>query len=235
MKYFKQIILAFTLFFSIACTCQDVMGDMIVPQEEEGINGNLLEITQNAGTLSTAYDIKILCGLSSESDVTNLTYDAVTFDLSCEIIADYDLKSNAFYTNTTLLTFKDYGRCKNFLSQPFYNCTSVTDVYAESVETTGNRCFQGATSLVTANLPSLTTIPNPAITFVYLCSNLTTLYIPSCTVIGTTVSGSENAFLAASGILTITVDASLETINGGGREGDIAYAEDTKGATIVYE
>lgn len=69
---------------------------------------------------------------------------------------------------------------------------------------------------------------------IYIWQNCTPkrLYLPNCTIYGSSPTTTSNIFNAM-GASTIYVHVSMLTINGGGLEADLAYAQNTGGCTIV--
>ena len=205
---------------------------ILIDRWKKGINTELFELTQTLGTISTANElINALGGGLVVGDITDFTYNGITHDVSCKITKDYILKTNAFFTDNNTITIKDYGRCIGFLDNAFWNAANITDIYFENAAYVGIRAFRGCTNVTSINMPNLTDV-NGSDCFRSMSSS-PTVYMPNCVIIGATV-GNEGNFISSNNCI-ITVDATLETINGGGREGDIANAEDTYSCTIIYD
>lgn len=131
------------------------------------------------------------------------------------------------------------------------NCTGITGVDFQSLTRVSSEALRGCTSLSSIVIPNLTrtdasAMRGTAITSVsfplltscyqnnfYNCTSATNIYMPLCVILGHNVLN-NTVFLNLKLNCIITVDIFLQTNNGGGRDGDIAYAEDVRSATIVY-
>jgi hypothetical protein len=109
--------------------------------------------------------------------------------------------------------------------------TILTTLNLPNLITMDQQCFWG-TKLTVYDFPNLTTITNGLYVFGFL-TNATLINIPNCTQLGET-TGNNNAFVNLKTNCVINIDASIETADGGNRDGDIVYAEDTRSATINY-
>lgn len=134
----------------------------------------------------------------------------------------------------------------------FVACEALTSINVPLLETAGSDCFQGCLSLTTISLPSLVnggdycfsdcenlitfsaqSLVNIGEWFFYNNLTYTDIYIPSCTNLGGTV-GDDNVFADINpDIATLTIPASLMTVNGGNPDGDIVYLLANSNVTII--
>jgi len=214
----------------------------------EGIN------TTTAGALETKL------GLSG-GDVQDFTLDGN--DIKCNIGVSYVIPSLAFNNNTDITSFIDTDGLADFsasATDQFRFATNLTTVQLEGVTifknsgdhfwgsgVTGTLSFPNITTLTEPNLntfrecpdlvglefPNLTSSSGDTCLIVYNTGSLSTFYAPKLATIGSN-TGYTQFFRNITIGATITVSDVLRTNNGGGRDGDISYAEDTRGCTIVY-
>lgn len=200
-------------------------------------------ITTTAGALET------LLGLSG-GDVSYFNLSGN--DIQAKIDVTYTPPTSCFASNTTITSYIDmdskliglglnaFQDATNFLTLESDGLTyipanglrntGITTLNTPNVTTVGSAGLRD-NSLTTIDLPLLTSTSNSA----FRGSTVATLInIPLCATLGTTVDTQNYVFWILNTGCTINCPASLETVNGGGREFDIAYAEDTRGATINY-
>ena len=103
---------------------------------------------------------------------------------------------NIFNSNTNLISIVDLG------------CVVYLD----------NNCLQGCTSLETIDLPNLTTVGDQCF---QSCTSLTTINLPLCTSLGSSVGINQVFANIVGNNITLTIPASLMTINGGDPDEDI--------------
>lgn len=143
--------------------------------------------------------------------------------------------SNAF-RNTRITGFTS-SSCTSIDLGAFYSVTTLASVVLNAVTVinsagSGNDTFGSCTGLVSFSAPNLTTING--INMLASCSNITTIYMPSITKLGDSVSVSQQEFLNIKLGATITVPIAMQTINGGSPHADLIYAVSSRGANINY-
>jgi hypothetical protein len=94
----------------------------------------------------------------------------------------------------------------------FMDCTNITEVHAPELLN------------ITNGHPDASSYKN---------SGISKLNYPKCATLGTT-TGDNNVFKDIKIGCEIIVPASLQTANAGAEEGDVAYARNTRLATITY-
>lgn len=131
----------------------------------------------------------------------------------------------SFNSNCTFIDKGAFLNCASLVYVDIPECTTITSsIFGEGV-------FKNCTSILTINAPNLTTINNTN-TFSN-CSSIETIYMPLLTALGSTL-GNDSSFNYIKLGATITVAASLATVNTGSPDGDLVYASGTRGATIIY-
>ena len=166
------------------------------------------------------------------SNVTNISQDAfrdTNVNGSLNLPECISIGYGAFYS-AKIIGALNLPKCTSIDAYGFYNNTSITSINAPLLEVIDTLTFSGL-SVINYNLPELTTI-NGNFSFINNFS-VETIYMPKCTKIGDTI-GDNEVFKDIKLGCTITVDASLETVNGGLPDGDLVYARDVRGATIIY-
>jgi hypothetical protein len=102
----------------------------------------------------------------------------------------------------------------------FYLCPSLTNINLPELVTTLGYSFQNCTSLVSISLPKLITSGDYEFAG---CTNLTTVDLPVCVNLGTS-TGDNGVFTGIHDLtITLTVDPTLLTCNGGDPDGDLVY------------
>ena len=196
----------------------------------------------SATTISTSAFVNA-SGLVS-IDLSNVVTIGTTSFIGCSSLTDViNLNSctsigfGAFYS-LTLLESMDTPLVTWVGEEAFYNCQAITSWSFPELLTfdsgTGggtSGTFQKQTALTGFTAPSLTGITGGGA--FGNNSAITDIYMPLLTNCGGS-SGSTNTFNLIQTGCTITVGCELKTNNGGGRDGDIAYAEDTRSAIINY-
>ena len=121
------------------------------------------------------------------------------------------------------------GGLSNFDGFCFSGCTSLTTIDLPNLTTAGGHCFNNS-GLTTVSLPSLTTAGDQCFNE---CRLLTSISLPLCTSLGSSV-GNNQVFGNISGnTITLTIPASLMTINGGDPDEDIQKLTDDNTVTII--
>lgn len=179
-----------------------------------------------AEDIVTAGMLEDLLGLSS-GDVT--FFDLVDGDVHAHISVDYTLPSNVFLSNSVITSFQDLdGKIETVLSNTFYNASNCDFVVLPAMTTCGNSSFRDM-AVTHFNFPLL----DDSGSGIFRNGVATKYYLPVMVDLGGSV-GDNSVFQNIALGATITVPVALQTSNGGSREGDIAYAEDSRSATIIY-
>jgi hypothetical protein len=116
-----------------------------------------------------------------------------------------------------------------------FESIGATEIYFEFLTTIASSAFFNCQALTSIDLPALTTVGNNCFSLDVWAvpSSLTTINLPSCTNLGSTV-GDNTVFYNTSGkTITLTVPAALMTNNGGNPDGDIQYLQANNTVTIV--
>ncbi|MBR6205192.1 MAG: leucine-rich repeat protein [Candidatus Methanomethylophilaceae archaeon] len=88
-------------------------------------------------------------------------------------------------------------------NKTFYNCSTLVSADLGSVSEVGYKAFEGCTSLTSVSLPSATSIGDYAFS---ACTSLTSVSMPSVTFIG------DHAFYSCSSFLSVTIPGSVASI-----------------------
>jgi len=200
------------------------LSNWTVNYETEDYN---LEIDGVGGTILNAADAESLLGLSA-GDCLAFSTDGT--DIQLLVGQWFVLPSSAFLSDTDITAFRDLvGVCAEFSANCFYGAINCTEILAPYLVELGSSSLKntGCTELSFpyCKMTGTGTFADNA--------NLTDLDIRRCYKLGTT-SGYNNVFEDMATGVNIDADQVLETNNEGGRDGDIAYAEDTLSANITY-
>ena len=184
---------------------------------KKGITGYNLYISGVAGTISSAsllaaQFINYPSG-SAFSAANILNFTITGSDIKCYVNADYEFSNvdTAFTNNLNIKSFEDYDRCKRFYSRTFAGAEFLRVIYAKNAA----KIFQGV------SLQRNYTLEN--------------IYLPNCVNYGNVIT-QEAIFSSAVPFLVgckIYSHTSMQTINSGGIEGDLAQAI-SKGANVIY-
>ena len=178
-------------------------------------------ITTTAGALES------LLGLTS-GDVSYFNINGN--DIEAKIDVDYTLTNSLFKNNTTITSYKDTDEhVVEIEDQCFRNATNANDFLLLGALIIGTLVFRN-TAITTITL-NATSIGSNAVRD---CGSLVTFDARFTTSTLGNNSLDNNVFLGCTSLATVNCALVLETNNAGGRDGDIAYAEDTLGATINY-
>jgi len=170
---------------------------------------------------------------SYSGTITNFTIDG-SLNIACTVDLDYQLESLGFYLSPvqSLITyFNDSdGLCKEVSAQSFRACTNFTSFDLLSAITVGQRGFQ-QTACTDYILTGATQIDN----FTFNgCASTEVIDIRNATTLSSDPTVVNNVFINIKLGCTIYANIIMETINGGGVHADLAYARDTRGATLVF-
>ena len=178
-------------------------------------------------TTTTAGALETLLGLSG-GDVS--VFNLIGNDIYAMIDVSYILLDSTFQTNTDITSYLDNDDLVvEVETECFRNATNLNDVLLLGVLTYGTQALRNtAITEITSNATFI------ASNFVRDCSVLVTFDARFTTDRLGNTFGADNVFLNCSSLATVNCSVVLQTNNGGGRDGDIVYAEDTLGATINY-
>ena len=181
-------------------------------------------ITTSASQLETLLNI-------SSGTVEDFTI--IGNDIKCNINILYTIPFQCFLSNTNITSYLDLdGNVSRLGNNSFQNAVNLTDIFFPYNNISVNfRSFRN-TGLLNASFNNVLAIGNEAF---YGCLLLETFAVGNINInmLGTTVLDNL-VFRNCNNLATITVPVVLQTNNSGGRDGDVAYAEDTLGSTIIY-
>jgi len=164
-----------------------------------------------ASVITTSGALASRLGIASNR-ITN--FKIVGSDIECRISGSYGIPLFCTGIELVISYYRDFdGLVTSIGSQAFY-FTNVREVYTPNATSIGLEAFDQNGSVGQDK------------------SSLKILYIPRVTTIGTTVLN-NNVFRANTGKPKIYAHPSLQTINAGGVEGDLAFAI-ADGATVRY-
>lgn len=117
--------------------------------------------------------------------------------------------TSAYDGASSIIALNDpFGLIKEIQTAGFKNANNLQNVYLPNVSVIGDSVFSG-------------------------CVFLTTIYIPKCTQLGTTVGDDSVFFNIASLYITLKIDPSRLTCNLGGPDGDIAYLQANNSVVLL--
>ena len=174
-------------------------------------------------------------------------FTIVGSDIECYIGVDYQIKFNAFSGGAgviqALTYYSDVGKfCKKIFNSAFNNQTTLTYVNLEALTSLPAQLFRSS-GLTLAYFPEVLTLSSGATTsnfHFFGCASINSIYLPKCTVYGTNSSNvsqptvDNQCFTNIKLNCAITVPTAMQTINAGGLEADLAYAQNIRSAVITY-
>ena len=172
-----------------------------------------------SSVITSAFDLSTKLSIS-ESDIKNFTI--VGDDIECYIGVNYNINNSGFKSElalTNLLTYyiDEGGYLLNVGDDAFFNQVNFSVFKADNLLSLGSRNFYN-TNVAFHYYPNLLNIYGSVYHF-YNISRPITLVIPKCLTIGNSV-GSNSSFSATT-VTKIYANPILQTINGGGLEGDL--------------
>ncbi|MBJ2125334.1 leucine-rich repeat protein, partial [Flavobacterium sp. IB48] len=109
-----------------------------------------------AGTINTPALLAAKIGVST-SQIKD--FKVIGNDIQFKINIIYQIPSNAFSGNTSITYFNDSeGYIKSLGTRAFYNCTSLLDFTADSLESIADSAFYNCTSITGYSFPKVTAI-----------------------------------------------------------------------------
>jgi len=147
----------------------------------------------------------------------------------CTIIgASTFYESSNINENTLILPYSEITYLNNYT---FTNTTFSNVNLFVNVTFMGDLCFRISTPTITSiNLPNLEYISDGCFN---QCLSLTSINIPSCTNLGSTIGDDDVFFDIIGNTITLIVPAALMTCNAGSPDGDIQYLQANNTVTIV--
>lgn len=161
----------------------------------------------------------------SESNITY--FEKVGLDIHCKIDISYAIPANAFQSDSKIRRYEDPEGKLTSVGGSAFHLSGIRRFYSTANVSVSAYAFRECT-MVTIDIGNVTNLINLSLT------QLSAQYINirSATILGDSV-GNNNVFNLLNGNPSIYAHASLETINSGGIEGDLAYAQ-TRGATLTF-
>jgi len=137
-----------------------------------------------------------------------------------------------FGTVTNLVGIEDYGGYLNAIdNNASANNLTLEYVYFSSVQVIGSTAFLGCTSLQSVVANIAIDIDDAAFQG---CTSLVNIEAANCSSLGATVLN-DSVFLSIIGnTITATFKSSLQTVNAGGLEGDLAYLNTNNTVTFTW-
>jgi hypothetical protein len=202
------------------------LGDTLIYGVDDVIAYNTIIGGQGAIT-TTASALETLLGLSS-GDVSEFNLNGN--DIEAVIDVDYTLANSKFSNNLSITKYIDLDQhvtaIGNFV---FRGCVNFTEFDLLGAVTIGTNAFKRTS--ITSFVSNATTIGSSA---TRVCASLTHFEAKFLLNRVGNTDVNNNVFLNCNSLSEVTVSRVCQTNNAGGRDGDIAYAEDTLGATIIY-
>ena len=135
----------------------------------------------------------------------------------------------SFRSNESLHTVDCIG-LETIQTNGFLQCFNLINVNLPALQTIDTQGFQSCTKLKEVNFPVLN---NTGTRIFNGCALLENVSIPTITNLGGSNADNE-VFLGCNSLQTVTAPIAMQTINGGSPDGDLAYADNVLGATIIY-
>lgn len=232
MRKFIYLILA--LLISFSGLAQDRKGAFfkqisIVSGEPNLFIGGL------SATITSAADLATYLSCT-EAQIGN--FNIIGDDLEAYISVPYTVNDEAF-RNIDITYFKDTENCTATGIRAFQRNSgspTIKKFSAINLETLGGVAFFTSGNydkLKIVHLPNCTEVVyGGAPSFPYNC-RITRLYLPLATTWGTTTAN-NNIFGYNATYTNLYAEPTMETINGGGVEGDIAFLDSKTGSTVTY-
>lgn len=183
-----------------------------------GGGATIITNTFIGGIASVTNTATLLAAKLSITDAQIFDFTIIGDDISCRIEQTYTINADAFYgtSDETLITY--------YID---------VDGYCTGVANGSFRATAESSTLQLVYLPNVITIGTTSACYTFRNRIDLDIHLQRCTTFGDGVT--NDAIFATSGLsnTTIYAEPTMETINGGGVEGDLAQAAGV-GATIVY-
>lgn len=150
--------------------------------------------------------------------------------LIAELASLTDLADNAFNNCEALRYFENTSVVSGNGQLTFRNIASILDIYLPNITFTDTLFYLSSTGIRRVYMKSATTIGDSTFSS---CTGMLRINIASATLIGANNTVNNNVFLNLKTNCKIYVNPAMLTINAGGLEADLAYAQTTRSATIV--
>lgn len=229
----KKFIYLLLMLFTVLSFGQDRKGIFFNKTETASGEPNLF-IGGLSATITDEADLATYLSCS-ESDISS--FSIIGDDLEAHISVEYSVNDSAFL-NLGITYFKDTENCTETKKNAFKSTVTkkLKKFSGLNVETLGGVAFYTSSNyggLKVVHLPNCTNIKYEGATSFPYNSNITRLYAPEATSWGTTV-GNNNLFPYNPVNINLYAEPTMETINGGGVEGDIAFMDTKSGTTVTY-
>lgn len=130
------------------------------------------------------------------------------------------------------LAWANFPAVTSFGPRVFSYCNNLTLLTAPKAVSVG-QYFINRSAIKNLSFPNLTTCADLAFASEIANSQMQTIYMPKLVNLGPTVANNNVFFNTKIGV-TITVKASLQTVNAGSPDGDLVWVSGARGATIIY-
>jgi hypothetical protein len=214
-----------------------------IPNTFIGTNGNLV--------FSNAFELANRCDDIIESDIENFSLDNNN-NVSCHIKKSYVPRMGFSNIGNVLRYYIDVDNLINITGHAGFQVQSLHTVKMEALTQVDAFSFQRS-SITYFDFPNLTSILEgafyqsyglnskmrfPLVTSLpfqaFRLGKMKRIYIPRCVSYGDSPSTNDEVFRdMIRNICTIYIDPSMLTVNNGGLEADLAYAESDRRATII--
>jgi len=198
-------------------------------------------------------------GTYTMASLAFFTNTAVTYYYDTDYLIT-EIGTYAFFNATNLESISELRNCLTLGNAVFFNNEKITSIIAPKVQSIGEGCFKGMNKVKNFDFPELITLNSASVggntgtfenctlleninlpklrtvTGYRLCSSCTSLktfYAPLLTQLGISSQNNSN-FSSIKNGATITVSIATQTIDSGAPDGDLVYASESRGATIIY-
>ncbi len=233
MRFFRNIFLSLLLLSITNIGYSQVLGNKLLISSKEVLPSPNVFIGGIGVSTTTSALLATILGIS-ESNIFN--FNITNNNISCYIDINYDIPNSAFRLNSEITFYIDEEKCTEIGSLAFTDYLNPYNLeygYFENVTIIGTQAFYITQTDKVKELifPEVTSYSGTR-GFRNL-PLLETCYIPKITVLGTDHLD-DQVFLECSNKLLIYAEPTMETINGGGVEGDLAYVTGTLGGQVTY-
>jgi len=188
-------------------------------------SNNIVSVIDGGAVVSIAYAAFANCDSLTTVNfpaVTNI--DLVVFgycDSLTTVIMPELITTNGYaFFQTQGLVSISLPKLTTMSGSDFYQCVNLNSVDLPMLQSTGDSAFLGCTSLTEISLPSCTYVSDNCFSG---CTSLTNYNLPVCVNLGSS-TGDNGVFSGIHDLtITLTVDPSLLTCDGGNPDGDFVY------------
>lgn len=153
-------------------------------------------------------------------------------DIKCKILANYTISGSRFSTNTLISHYYDLdGLITMIGSNAFYRASNFKNIKIKNATTLNSYSLRESGFVGdNSDFASLTFAGLEVFTG---CISVININFPAMTNLGGSVVN-NGVFNGIKTGAKITVPIALQTINAGAPDGDLVYAQSSRGATIIY-